>query len=257
MEDINHNCEQFFTAVGDSDNDSGISTRFQTPSKPSLERMPSVNTITDLIHKLHDLEEQERNLINHILELKLDLEAMVRPSSPFRKKTKKSEEIIQLESIRSSKVEIMRSAVTHVAFVKAEVASNMDDFIHSKSLKAAIYVSPSMSIDNIDSSEDDLLPLLLGRCFNLSLNLKILHQCSYCDFAIGGRVFSDFKILEDHLKARLTEAVNVSAIEAVKKAKKKAEAAKNLQKAEENFSGLKISKPSMLKRLKLPKLSHK
>ena len=53
---------------------------------------------------------------------------------------------------------------------------------------------------------DDELPLLLGRCFNLSVNLKILRQCNFADPAIGCRVFVDFDVLENYLRKKVQES---------------------------------------------------
>jgi hypothetical protein len=64
-------------------------------------------------------------------------------------------------------------------------------------------VSPSPSINGISS--DSELPLLLGRCFNLSVNLKILRQCNFADPAIGCRVFVDFDVLENYLRRKVKE----------------------------------------------------
>jgi hypothetical protein len=46
-------------------------------------------------------------------------------------------------------------------------------------------------------------PSLYGRCFNLSMNMKILTQCQYADSSIAARVLSDFDILEKSLEAKL------------------------------------------------------
>merc|ERR1712038_994184 len=43
------------------------------------------------------------------------------------------------------------------------------------------------------------LPYLLGRCFNLSLNPKILKGCDYGDCSVSGRCYSDLSMLESHL----------------------------------------------------------
>lgn len=48
-------------------------------------------------------------------------------------------------------------------------------------------------------------PSLYGRCFNLSMNMKILTQCQYADSAIAARVLSDFDILEKSLEAKLPQ----------------------------------------------------
>jgi len=42
-------------------------------------------------------------------------------------------------------------------------------------------------------------PSLYGRCFNLSLNMKILSQSQYSNPQAGSRVLSDLEILENSL----------------------------------------------------------
>jgi hypothetical protein len=44
--------------------------------------------------------------------------------------------------------------------------------------------------------------VLLGRCFNLSINLKILSQSTVLDPMIAGRVISDLSVLENSMKLR-------------------------------------------------------
>jgi len=55
-------------------------------------------------------------------------------------------------------------------------------------------------------------PSLYGRCFNLSMNLKILTQCQFGDAAIAARVLSDFDILEKSLEAKLPPASDLSSM---------------------------------------------
>jgi hypothetical protein len=55
-------------------------------------------------------------------------------------------------------------------------------------------------------------PSLYGRCFNLSMNLKILTQCQFGDAAIAARVLSDFDILEKSLEAKLPPPSDISSM---------------------------------------------
>merc|ERR1712062_394903 len=41
---------------------------------------------------------------------------------------------------------------------------------------------------------------LLGRCFNLSINAKILSQCQFTDLAVAVRLLEDLETLENGLK---------------------------------------------------------
>ena len=45
---------------------------------------------------------------------------------------------------------------------------------------------------------------LFGRCFNLSMNSKILRQCQFADSEIASRVLADFEVLEMSIKAKLS-----------------------------------------------------
>ena len=44
--------------------------------------------------------------------------------------------------------------------------------------------------------------ILLGRCFNLSMNLKILSQSTVLDPNLAGRVISDLSLLENSMVER-------------------------------------------------------
>jgi len=46
---------------------------------------------------------------------------------------------------------------------------------------------------------------LLGRCFNLSINAKILSQCQFEDLSIAVRLLEDFDTLESGLQAMKEE----------------------------------------------------
>lgn len=55
-------------------------------------------------------------------------------------------------------------------------------------------------------------PSLYGRCFNLSMNMKILSQCQFADSSIAARVLSDFDILEKSLEAKLPPQADISSL---------------------------------------------
>ncbi len=54
--------------------------------------------------------------------------------------------------------------------------------------------------------------ILLGRCFNLSMNLKILSQSTVLDPSIAGRVLSDLSVLENSMRLRGKEEEEVSSL---------------------------------------------
>lgn len=53
-------------------------------------------------------------------------------------------------------------------------------------------------------SSDDFV-LLFGRCFNLSMNIKILNQCHYADHQIATRLLTDFQVISAGIRAKLHE----------------------------------------------------
>jgi hypothetical protein len=44
---------------------------------------------------------------------------------------------------------------------------------------------------------------LFGRCFNLSMNAKIMNQCNHSDANIATRLLTDFQVLTSSLNAKL------------------------------------------------------
>ena len=47
------------------------------------------------------------------------------------------------------------------------------------------------------------LVFLFGRCFNLSMNIKILNQCNYADPNIASRIMIDFHAIDSSLQTKL------------------------------------------------------
>merc|ERR1712226_1822456 len=107
-----------------------------------------------------------------------------------------------LTSLRQEKLDVARETLNAVDRLRGDVTQHMPGVVRRRA-RQCYSVSPSPSINGI-SSEDEL-PLLLGRCFNLSVNLKILKQCNYADPAIGCRVFVDFDVLENYLNQKVQE----------------------------------------------------
>merc|ERR1712079_909643 len=96
-----------------------------------------------------------------------------------------------------------RESLNAVDRLRGDVTQHMPAVVRRRAQKCSS-VSPSPSINGL--SQDDELPLLLGRCFNLSVNMKILRQCNYADPAIGCRVFVDFDVLENYLRRKILES---------------------------------------------------
>jgi len=56
--------------------------------------------------------------------------------------------------------------------------------------------------NSIDQQQTELV-FLFGRCFNLSMNIKILNQCNYADPNIASRVMIDFYAINSSLQSKL------------------------------------------------------
>jgi ElaB/YqjD/DUF883 family membrane-anchored ribosome-binding protein len=107
-----------------------------------------------------------------------------------------------LNSLRLDKLQIARQTLSVVDGLRGNISGHMPGVVRRRAQKCSS-VSPNPSINGLSS--DDELPLLLGRCFNLSVNLKILRQCNFADPAIGCRVFVDFDVLENYLRQKVQE----------------------------------------------------
>lgn len=107
-----------------------------------------------------------------------------------------------LKLLRSKKLQMSIETLNAVDSLRGNIGEHMPGVVRRRAQKCSS-VSPSPSINGL--SLDDELPHLLGRCFNLSLNLKILSQCNYADPAIGCRVFVDFDVLENYLRRKIQE----------------------------------------------------
>ena len=107
-----------------------------------------------------------------------------------------------LKTLRLEKLQMSLETLQAVDGLRSTISEHMPGVVRRRARQCSS-VSPSPSINGI-SSEDEL-PLLLGRCFNLSVNLKILKQCNYADPAIGCRVFVDFDVLENYLNHKVQE----------------------------------------------------
>jgi len=108
-----------------------------------------------------------------------------------------------LDSLRQKKLSMARESLSAVDRLRGDISQHMPGVVRRRAQKCSS-VSPSPSINGL--SQDDELPLLLGRCFNLSVNMKILRQCNYADPAIGCRVFVDFDVLENYLHRKIKES---------------------------------------------------
>ena len=57
--------------------------------------------------------------------------------------------------------------------------------------------------ENSIMGQQSELIFLFGRCFNLSMNIKILNQCNYADPNIASRIMIDFHVIDSSLQTKL------------------------------------------------------
>merc|ERR1719507_1682035 len=178
----------------------------------------TINTITSLLKQLQELVEQEKRLLTKTQSsddtVSPDREIIPKPVTDTRKKNRPQllmkKKKGALKTLRLQKLHMSLETLQAVDGLRGTISEHMPGVVRRRARQCSS-VSPSPSINGI-SSEDEL-PLLLGRCFNLSVNLKILKQCNYADPAIGCRVFVDFDVLENYLNQKIQEcktSLNIS-----------------------------------------------
>merc|ERR1712186_322420 len=59
------------------------------------------------------------------------------------------------------------------------------------------------SVQKEEIEEKTELVFLFGRCFNMSMNIKILNQCNYADPNIASRLMIDFNVIDSSLQSKL------------------------------------------------------
>jgi len=165
---------------------------------------PCIHKITELIRQLQDLEDRERSTIEDALRMdKLDIVKDAKSGGLFKKskKARKPEVVIRLESMRMESLDLAKQALSLVRLARRTLGDCLTSVVYARALKLATTVSPAPSLtdEELLQTEGYRLPYLLGRCFNLSLNLKILKDCRYGDCSVSGRCYSDLSMLETHL----------------------------------------------------------
>ena len=96
---------------------------------------------------------------------------------------------------QNKKQQLSQTILTAVEHLRDDISEAMPGVVRRRAQKCSS-VSPSPSINGLSSDAE--IPILMGRCFNLSVNLKILKQCDFSDPAIACRVFVDFDVLENY-----------------------------------------------------------
>lgn len=103
----------------------------------------------------------------------------------------------EYQSHDMSDPELSDRILGHIDDLRTSTLSQMPKPVRDRASKSSYETRVSYEEEGFNLSE---FTLLYGRCFNLSMNLKILAQCSYNDPLIGARVMSDLKTLEDSLR---------------------------------------------------------
>merc|ERR1712062_935361 len=229
-----------FGATKESNAKDSANTKTMTKSQISQDSTSTmINTITDLLKQLQQLTDKEREILKLRENSSVDncTKAETRKRSRPQLLMKKMKCILSssnlvlkndnqldkdnashndsqnnkmidpetesLDDLRQEKLAMARESLNAVDRLRGDVTQNMPGVVRRRARQCSS-VSPSPSINGL--SEDDDLPLLLGRCFNLSVNMKILRQCNYADPAIGCRVFVDFDVLENYLRRKIKES---------------------------------------------------
>jgi len=229
-----------FGATKESNAKDSANTKTMTKSQISQDSTSTmINTITDLLKQLQQLTDKEKEILklreNSSVDncTKVETRKRSRPQLLMKKmkcilsssnlvikndnqlekdnaihNDSQNNKMIDpetesLDDLRQEKLAMARESLNAVDRLRGDVTQNMPGVVRRRARQCSS-VSPSPSINGL--SEDDELPLLLGRCFNLSVNMKILRQCNYADPAIGCRVFVDFDVLENYLRRKIKES---------------------------------------------------
>jgi len=229
-----------FGATKESNAKDSANTKTMTKSQISQDSTSTmINTITDLLKQLQQLTDKEKEILklreNSSVDncTKVETRKRSRPQLLMKKmkcilsssnlvikndnqlekdnaihNDSQNNKMIDpetesLDDLRQEKLAMARESLNAVDRLRGDVTQNMPGIVRRRARQCSS-VSPSPSINGL--SEDDELPLLLGRCFNLSVNMKILRQCNYADPAIGCRVFVDFDVLENYLRRKIKES---------------------------------------------------
>jgi len=88
-------------------------------------------------------------------------------------------------------------------------ALGLVQLLRSNQLEEMPFNVRKRAVDSVEENNDDLLGqqtelvFLFGRCFNLSMNIKILNQCNYADPNIASRLMIDFNVIDASLQLKL------------------------------------------------------
>jgi len=124
----------------------------------------SIHTLTQCLNNLHQLEQILQDSTNDQIDLK---------------------------TVKEENMNMLRNTYELVKRLKMNHMQEMPNSVKDK-----------ISVEPFEPCSYEIV-YLLGRCFNLSMNSKILQQCHYADPTMAEKLLIDFYIIETVLKHRL------------------------------------------------------
>jgi len=124
---------------------------------------PTIQTLTECLHRIHALEKDDNYSSHNQINLQNSL----------------LEALGLVQLLKKNQLEEMPFSVRKRAVDSVE--RNQENFI----------------------GQQTELVFLFGRCFNLSMNIKILNQCNYADPTIASRLMIDFHVIDSSLQTKL------------------------------------------------------
>jgi hypothetical protein len=121
------------------------------------------------------------------------------------------ENVLCLEAINEEKCVLLMEALDLVHLLKQDHLSEMPPSVRRRSFNLLSEMKAEMGPTVYSTSDDVEIVHLFGRCFNLSMNAKILKQCQYSDPGMAGRLLADYDVLKQSLQAKL-EAVEANQV---------------------------------------------
>jgi len=180
---------------------------------------PFIQTLTELIGQLQSLEEAHQQAIqdvvasdnydkiqHHLVSSSKKEHHSPSVSNLFSKRRRSkdrqtascSDEIVHVEQARQSVVQVTRDTIVAVRAAKKRLGQSLPSpHVYANALRCA---TSSTSVE-VPSASDGLdWPYLLGRCFNLSVNLKILQGHQFNDSVTAGKCYADLNVLESQME---------------------------------------------------------
>jgi len=237
--------------------DEGPFTTTSTASSSTNNLGNFVQKLTELIGQLQSLEEAQADLFKEVLESDLDLKSALGSGNTLKKhgeslsnlfninrrsskdKLKEvrdkpqqnggfcgaaaiPEEISRLQQAREEVVRASRETIVAVRDVRMRLGQSLDPLTYTDALRLANDLPSSFA--PLEQGSGDW-SYLHGRCFNLSLNLKILQGFGFADAATAGKCYTDLNVLESRLDVHWLSVCNSNVVEDLRKARRECAAA--------------------------------